>query len=154
MTSHQTDAPGLNVLLAEAQWVRSLARVLVEEAGLAEDAAQEVWVAALRSRPAHSGNLRGWLAQVTRNAVRRARRTERRRSDREERVARSEELPSTLSVVEHFSTQQAVASAVLALDEPYRETVLMRYYQDLSLREIGLRMGGGDDDGGRPRAAR
>ena len=143
MSPHDSDAPALSALLAEAHWIRGLAGVLVRQADLADDAAQEVWLAALRKGPPRGGNLRAWLAQVTRNAVRRGSRSQGRRRLREDRAAeeRASHEPGALDVVETFSTQHAVASAVLDLEEPYRETILLRYYQDLSLREIGQRMG-------------
>ncbi|MEM9803207.1 MAG: sigma-70 family RNA polymerase sigma factor [Planctomycetota bacterium] len=90
---------------------------------------------------ARGGSVRGWLAEVTRNAVRKRWRGEGRRRAREEDAARDEALPSTLDVVERFSTQQAVGRAVLSLSEPYRRTVLLRYWEDLTLREIAERTG-------------
>ncbi|MEM9380699.1 MAG: sigma-70 family RNA polymerase sigma factor [Planctomycetota bacterium] len=133
--------PTIDALLAEADWVRALARALVDRDDLADDAAQEVWLAALQAPapPRESG--RGWLGQVARNVVRKTFRAESRRNAREEAVAREEEQPSTLDVVERFSTQQAVGTAVLALEEPYRETVLLRFYEELGLREIAERTG-------------
>ncbi|MCP3918193.1 MAG: sigma-70 family RNA polymerase sigma factor [bacterium] len=135
------DAEALRVLLSDLDWLRSLARALVPEVDLAEDAAQDVWVAALERQPRDASNPRAWLAQVARNAVRKARRGERRRRDREHWVAREEAVPSTLDVVEQFSTQHGVATAVLELEEPLRETLLLRFYRDLTLREVGEQMG-------------
>ncbi|MEM1450197.1 MAG: sigma-70 family RNA polymerase sigma factor [Planctomycetota bacterium] len=133
--------PTIDALLTEADWVRALARALVERDDLADDAVQDVWLAALQARSGPRESRRGWLRQVARNAVARSFRSDSRRRVREEAVARDEELPSTFDVVERFSTQQAVGTAVLALEEPYRETVLLRFYQELGLREIAERTG-------------
>jgi Sigma-70, region 4 len=82
--------------------------------------------------------VRPWLSQVLRNVVRMRFRGERRRALREE--ATSE--PSTSvgdSLVEAVEAQRLLASQLLMLDEPYRTTVLLRYYQGLSAAEIAAR---------------
>lgn len=43
-------------------------------------------------------------------------------------------------MVEGLSTQLTVAQAVHELQEPYRETILLRYYENLTLKEIAVRM--------------
>jgi len=136
-----SDAPSLELLLAEVDWIRGLAASLVREADLAEDAVQDAVVAALERWPAAPRNVRAWLAAVVRNAVRKAHRGEGRRRERERWSARAEAEPSALDVVEEFSTRHAVASAVLGLEEPYRETMLLRYYKEESLAEIARRTG-------------
>ena len=67
-------------LLEHAEWIRKLAHVLVRDPALAEDLAQDTWVAALRSPPKQQGPLKPWLATILRNLVReRARGVSRRR---------------------------------------------------------------------------
>jgi RNA polymerase sigma-70 factor (ECF subfamily) len=142
MDAPRTDASEwTESLLAEVDWVRALARSLIDRADLADDAAQEAILAALRRPPAIRESLRQWLARVTRNAVQKTGRAEGRRRVREASVARTDEVASTLEVVERFSVQHSVAGAVLALDEPYRDTLLLRFYEDLTLREIAERSG-------------
>ena len=63
-------------LLAEAGWLRRLARSLVGDG--AEDAVQQTYLAAIVSPPAGDRPLRPWLAQVLRNFVRMRVRRERR----------------------------------------------------------------------------
>ncbi|NOT30628.1 MAG: RNA polymerase subunit sigma-24, partial [Planctomycetes bacterium] len=56
-------------LLAELEWVRALARQLVNDAGLAEDVVQETWILA-HERPPRTRAVRGlrrWLARVARS---------------------------------------------------------------------------------------
>lgn len=133
--------PALDALLADADWIRGLAVGLLGEAR-ADDALQDAWLAAVRSGPGTRENPRGWLATVLRNAALRIRRGEARRLRREELVAAREASgASTLEVVERFSTQQAVAAAVLELDAPYRAALLLRFYEDLTLEEVGAREG-------------
>lgn len=133
-------SPTVEVLLADVSWVRGLARGLVRDAALADDAGQEAWLAALRRTRTSRSPLRGWLAGATRNAVLKARRSEGRRRAHEEIAAKAERTPSTAEVVEGISTQLAVAEAVHELEEPYRATILLRYYEDLSLKAIAVRM--------------
>lgn len=131
-----TNAPTLESLLAHADWVRSLARQLVRDPGAADDVEQEVWLEAMQRPPAHGANPRGWLAAVARNAARQLKRGDARRSNREHSAARPEALPSTTQLVEEASLSRELADLVLQLDEPYRTTLLLRYFRGLSIDEI------------------
>jgi DNA-directed RNA polymerase specialized sigma24 family protein len=118
MARSRSNPPTVEALLADADWVQAIARRLVGDASLAQDVVQETWLAALNRGPRASGNLRGWLGAVARNATRKMRRTELRRGARELRAAREEAQASTYEVVERFSTQHVVASALLELPRP------------------------------------
>jgi DNA-directed RNA polymerase specialized sigma24 family protein len=56
---------------------------LVFDPSLAEDVAQETWLAALANAPREGGSLRGWLATIARNLAFRTWRGEDRRAQRE-----------------------------------------------------------------------
>lgn len=131
----------LEALLEHADWVRRLARSLVADPARAEDVAQETWLAALRSPPAETGHLRAWLGAVVRNAARRSGRSEERRGRREASAARDEALPSAAELVEQADLQREIAALVIAQGEPYRGTLLLRYYQGLGPAEIAARTG-------------
>jgi RNA polymerase sigma-70 factor (ECF subfamily) len=131
-----TNAPTLESLLAHADWVRSLAGQLVRDPGAADDLEQEVWLEAMQRPPAHGANPRGWLAAVARNAARQLKRGDARRSHREHSAARPEALPSTTQLVEEASLSRELADLVLQLDEPYRTTLLLRYFRALSIDDI------------------
>ena len=60
MTSHPNVT--LEELLAHAGWVHALARSLIRDPDDAADVAQEAWVSALTSPPAHASGLRAWFA--------------------------------------------------------------------------------------------
>ena len=107
----------------------------------AEDVAQEAWLAALRRPPGRQGDPRPWLARVVRNAARTLARGEEPRRARERAAARSEALPPTGELAAEVELQRAVAAEVLALDEPYREAVILRYFHDLSPTAIAERQG-------------
>ena len=135
--------PVLQELIEHAGWIRALARGLVSDPAIAEDVAQDAWLAVLERPPEHSENLRGWIATVVRNTVRMRVRGDGRRADRETLVAQdsTEELPSASDLAERVETQRRPAARVLELEEPYQETVLLRYYEGLSSAEIARRTG-------------
>lgn len=132
-------------LLADTRWLKRLARGLVADDSSAEDLAQETWLAALRARAPAASELhpdgRTWLTGVLRNLAWKQRRTHARRTVRERRGAREESLPSTGSLVARAEMQRAISDAVVALDEPMRTTILLRYIEELSSAEIARRQG-------------
>ncbi|HKD99892.1 MAG TPA: sigma-70 family RNA polymerase sigma factor, partial [Planctomycetota bacterium] len=128
-------------LIAHAGFVRQLARALVRDESIADDVAQETWRAALESPPRRGGPLRPWLATLARNFARRHWRGESRRSARERAAAREEATPSADARLQHAESLRVVVDAVLALPEPYRSALLLRYYEDLPPRAIAEREG-------------
>ncbi len=131
----------LSALLDHSEWLHALARRLVGDPGAADDLVQETWVAALRNPPDVTRPARPWLAGVLRKLVLLRRRSEGRRAGRQESVAREEGLPSAAEMVESVDTGRRLAGLVLELAEPYRTTVLLRYWHDLSSAEIARRQG-------------
>ena len=122
-----------DALLAEAGWVRSLARTLVPtDRHLADDLAQDAVLSALEHQPTSERSLRSWFGTVLRNLVREDHRSRLRRLAREERAARAEVQGSTLEHVETLAVHRRLVEAVLALDEPYRETIVLRFFEELS----------------------
>src|SRR5262245_66041126 len=69
--------------------LRALAVALVRDPNVADDAVQEVWLAALQRPPRHRESLSGWLSTALHNVLRMWRRGERRREQREQIVRRS-----------------------------------------------------------------
>ena len=131
----------LDELLTHAGWVRRVATRLVRDAGEADDLVQEVWLRALENRPAALESPRGWLGAVARSlAVTRGRAAGRRRR-RETIAARAEGLPPADQVVLEAEREREVAALVLALEEPYRSVVLLRFYRDLAPRRIAAELG-------------
>lgn len=140
MTS-PTSTADAETLLRHAGWVRALALRLVRDPDRADDLAQETCLAALRQRPDVSSPLRGWLATVLRNRVRQEARATERRTERERAVSRDEGSPSTLDLVERLTLHRRVVEVVTALEEPYREAILMRYFEQRTPTEIARRTG-------------
>jgi RNA polymerase sigma-70 factor (ECF subfamily) len=132
-------------LLADSTWLRALSRGLVRDHFAADDLAQEAWLAALRAeqRGARAEGVahRTWLTGVLRNVAWKERRAGARRRAREERGARGESLPSTGELVARADMQRALSEAIVALAEPFRTAILLRYMEDLSGAEIARRQG-------------
>jgi RNA polymerase sigma factor (sigma-70 family) len=127
-------------LLADARWLRSLARSLAGESG-ADDLVSETWLSAVRRPPRFWENLRPWLRTVARNLWLRERQREAQRREREARAARSDSQPSTADLVARATLRRSVVEAVLDLPEPYRSTILLRFFEELPPREVARRLG-------------
>ena len=129
-------------LLAHAGWMRALARGLVRDDATAEDLVQQAYAVALERPPRDPKALPAWLMRVMRNLAARSFRDESRRERREERVARPEGDDEPLGdLVERAELQRAVMEAVLQLEEPFRSTVLLRYFEERSPEEVARRLG-------------
>lgn len=127
-------------LLRHAQWIRGLARALVKDEATAEDVVQETWVAALRHAPAES-KLRPWLRSVVRNFARQHHRSSGRRSDHEAGAKEPGELPGPDELSERLEMEQRLTRELARLDEPFRSTLMHRYYDNLEPAEIARRLG-------------
>ncbi|MEM7205946.1 MAG: RNA polymerase sigma factor [Planctomycetota bacterium] len=126
-------------LLAETDWLRGLARSLVDEDS-ADDLLQETLLVALHRDRTRTGRLRPWLAGIARKLALgrvRARARERRRV---ERCAVAEPEPGAADAVLEVAARRRVVAAVTALDEPYRSAVLLRFFEGLPPREIATRL--------------
>lgn len=129
----------LHALLDQTGWIHALARRLVRDPHLADDLAQDTCIEALQHEPDGSRPLRGWLATVMRNQLAKLRRGDHSRTAREQEPRGEPFAPDALDVVERAETHRNVVLAVLALDEPYRSTLLMRFFEQLSYDEIAER---------------
>lgn len=136
----EPDEPiSLDLVLANMAWMRRLAHRLVGDAAEADDVVQQAWVEAVDHAPP-AGQLRPWLAGVVKNLARMGHRSGARRRSREAAVE-GEPPAQPSDVVEQLEIERAVADALLGVEEPYRTTVLLRYYKELSASEIARRLG-------------
>jgi RNA polymerase sigma-70 factor (ECF subfamily) len=135
-----SDVPDPELLLAHASFVRALARRLAADESTADDLVQDTWTAALQTPPAHARSLRGWLAGIVSNLWRERARSELRRRTREEAAAREETTPDPSDAIDAVATGRELVDLVLALDEPFRTTLVLRYYENLPPRAIARRM--------------
>ncbi len=134
-----TNSPDVSVhsLLAHEPFVRAVARGLLADEHDAADAVQETWLRALTRTPPSFTSIRGWLGTVAANV---ARDHLRRRERKEVHERGASQAESVEAAQEHLVVQREVVDAVLALEDPYRAVVLMRYYQGLTPSEIATRL--------------
>jgi len=127
-------------LARHARWIRRLAGALLRDEAAAEDLVQEAWLAAL-TRPPAEGRLRPWLREVARNFARRHHRGKARRAAREEGARAPTEPEAPDAFAERLETEQRVTRELAALAEPFRSTLMLRYYEELEPAEIAARLG-------------
>ena len=142
-SSHATSRDDAQ-LLAEMGWLRKLAARLVQDPSLADDLAQQAWLAASREQRTWSsrGDLRSWLAKVVQNLARRTASSERRRKEIES-LAHDEprHAPAADELVVRAQLQAELAQAVLELDEPHKSAILLRFLDELDHKTMGERLG-------------
>jgi RNA polymerase sigma factor (sigma-70 family) len=125
-------------LARETELLRRIARGIVLEPGLAEDAVQEAWLAALRAEPA-AARCGGWMTEAVRRIALGLRRGEARRASRERAAARSEAVTAAAESAARVELLRELLDALGRLDEPYRTAVQLRLVDDLPSREIAER---------------
>ena len=116
-------------------WLRALAWRILGNSDDVDDVVQDVWLANLRRKEPT------WLSAVTRNLSVTRQRRRAQRFDVERKAAREEELGGNVqSALESVSLYKQMLQWVLEMEEPYRETLLLRYARDLKLREVARLM--------------
>ncbi|MEM9383025.1 MAG: sigma-70 family RNA polymerase sigma factor [Planctomycetota bacterium] len=120
--------------LDDLAWLRRLARTLVRDTATADDAVQDTLIAASGTRRVS----RAWLAQTLRNFIRQEHRSRSRRTRREEMGSRvrPSRSPAPDGLLEELESHRLLADEVRALDDPYRETILLRFVREWSPRQI------------------
>jgi RNA polymerase sigma factor (sigma-70 family) len=141
VTRAETVVP-IEELLEHADWLRRLAVRLLRGHD-PEDAVQDTWLAALHTPPAAGRPTEPWLAEVLRNFVRKRWRDGRVRDRAFCTLGADGELvaPSPHDLLERAQVQRNLVEAVVALEEPYRTAILLRYYEGRSAADIAR--GGG-----------
>ncbi|MHC4939529.1 MAG: sigma-70 family RNA polymerase sigma factor [Planctomycetota bacterium] len=128
-------------LLSHRPYVRALARSLVKDDARADDLVQQTWLTAMEKPPRHSRSLRAWLGAVVRNLARTQNRSEWRRARYEKNQVPGTALPTPEATLERAAWHKRLVEAVMELDEPYRTTVLLRYFEELDSNEIAQAQG-------------
>lgn len=138
--TQRPEEPLAKALLEQATWLRHLVRSLVEDTARIDDVCQATMLQAWQYRPKHDRSLRPWLARVARNLSNRMRGRESQRAEREAHAARTQLAPPAAEAVERVAWQQRVVSMVMGLKEPYRSTILLRFWQQSSPQEVADQM--------------
>ncbi|HVS19114.1 MAG TPA: sigma-70 family RNA polymerase sigma factor, partial [Planctomycetota bacterium] len=130
------EVPDPLFLLQRSERVRALARRLLHGTDGAEDVAQEALLSSLGWRELSDEPLPARLAAQVRSLASRWRRGRARRARREAEVARPDRSEAVDELVERAAWQRTLVEAVLELEEPYRECILLRYFEGLPPRAI------------------
>ena len=128
-------------LLEHASWVKSLARQLIGSREAADDLVQDTWLAALEHPPRDRSGLAGWLRTLMRRRAARIGSDDRARLAREGKSTRRGGAAPAADLVEQAEGQRLVVGLVLELPEPYRSTLLLRYFGGMSFVEIAEQTG-------------
>lgn len=131
--------------------VHSAALRQVRSPQLAEEVAQSVFTDLARNAQRLTGggdapslgSLTPWLYQVTRRTAIDVVRRETRRQLREQIATEMTAMNATTADWTHI--EPLLDEAMSALDETDRAAVLLRYFENKSLREVGLQLGTSDD---------
>jgi RNA polymerase sigma factor (sigma-70 family) len=136
-----TVRPTVDLLLEHGAWLGNLARRLAAGTD-AEDLEQDTWRVAIESPPDGDRPARPWLAQVLRNTIRTGLRRGQRRRARERAVSEVDAAaPSAEETLMRAQLHQRIAELLAELDDPYRATLVARFYEGLDSAEIARRSG-------------
>lgn len=121
--------------------LRQLAQELLRDPHAADDAVQEVWVAALREPPKHTTSIGGWLRTVLLHVVSRFRRSAERRERHEAAAAPQDHAADHAPGLEREELARRLLLAVTSLPTPYRDVVWQRFFEGRTPQEIAERTG-------------
>jgi RNA polymerase sigma factor (sigma-70 family) len=130
-------------LLAHQPFLRAIARSLLRGADGVDgedDVVQEALVRASQAEPPSASRLSSWLARIVRNVGLDHRRAARRARRLYEQLPPREAAPSAEEVLQQEEERRRVVHAVVALPQPYRDTVLLRYWDDLTPAQIAAQL--------------
>jgi len=137
-------SPEQEILLENQAFLRRLARGLVDE-HRADDLVQDAALVVLRRPPPRAGpSMRAWLSRVARSLAANSARDERVRAEHELRAASAGPAspPHTpAEVAQQIEVQREVLAALARLEEPYKSTLFLRYWDDLGPNAIAARTG-------------
>jgi RNA polymerase sigma factor (sigma-70 family) len=132
-------------LVRHGRFVKALARELARDESEADELAARTMAEAVARRPGGGPSLRVWLRRVLWRIFRRERRNEERRrraSDSMEANASSRDsVPATVDLVARIELEHAIAAAFAALDEPYKSTLFLRFFDDLTPSQMAAQTG-------------
>ena len=126
-------------MVAHEEFIRAVVKRLLIDDNRVDDAVQETWLRALDKPPRARRALRTWLARVARNVALTMLRKEKRVTRREQAAAHPNRVGSTAEAAGRSERMRQVVNAVFGLDEPYRTTIIERFYERLSVSEVAAR---------------
>lgn len=131
----------LGGLLEHERFIRRVVGGVLRDEARVQDVVQETWIRALARRSGEGLPGRAWLARTARNLAISNWRSEDRRKRREAGVAADRVSEASSASLLRVEQRQLVAQAILALSEPHRTVILLRYEEGCSVSEIAERTG-------------
>lgn len=131
--------PDLTRLLQDGAWLRRFVRTLVP-AQEVDDVVQTTALAALQQK-APVEHPRGWLRGIAANFARMVHRRQHRHARALANVPHTAASAPTADLVAGLEVQQAISEALLALPEPTRTILVLRYQEQLDCAAIAARVG-------------
>jgi RNA polymerase sigma factor (sigma-70 family) len=144
-TRHRAEDAFAELVRRHLDLVHSAARRQVRSPHLAEEVAQSTFLKLAQNAPqlAPDTVLTAWLYQVTRREAIDVVRREARRQLREQIATEMNALNATTADWTHI--EPLLDEAMHALDETDRAAVLLRYFENKSLREVGQALGASEN---------
>ncbi|HEY5921624.1 MAG TPA: sigma-70 family RNA polymerase sigma factor [Kofleriaceae bacterium] len=142
-----------DVVMRELAGLHALARSLVHGDDDADDLVQDTAIAAIEHPPDEDRPVRPWLATVLLNRWRMDRRGRARRQARERALGlelaggnvsgepANTDAADAPDAIDRARTLERLASALVALEEPYRDVVIRRYLDGQTAAEIARALG-------------
>jgi RNA polymerase sigma-70 factor (ECF subfamily) len=143
--SHPSLALDADVLLAHRAWLSRIAGALVAKSDEIDDVVQQTFAQALAHPPRHATNVRAWLAAIARNVVRSDARSRKSREAREAGFPPPAAVEDPAEAVARAELQRRLVECVLALDEPHRSAVILRFFEEMDVAAIGRFTKAGED---------
>ena len=140
--------PSAEELMLELRFAQRIALRLVRDHHVADEVAQEAILAALQRPDVLAQKKRAWLVGVVRNLVHNRAREGRRRTEREARyiqdssdAASPDGVSPAQEALQRGEQKARVANLVMALPEPYRTVIVLRYMEEISPPDIADKLG-------------
>jgi len=128
-------------LLAHVGWMRELAQALLGDPAAAEDVVQDSLIVAWRKAPNDGASLEPWLSRVLRNLAWKKRRSAARRADHEARASAPAPEADPQETAQRLELQRRVLDAVSSVEEPFRTTLVLRYFEGRTSADIARLQG-------------
>lgn len=126
---------------SDLRWMRDLARRLLADSGLAEDVVQEAMLVAHRRRSDIRGTWSSFVAGVIRKLAFQTNRSSQRRKRREAQFLPEGSDDDVAHLAARVEWMRKTSALLLALDEPYRSTLLLRFVEDAKPAAIAEKLG-------------